>query len=574
MDGYIHRLELDLKMNLGADELDTRAQADNCYDSYIGPVIDEVITRYSQKYVLDIDSIVIDLGNIAKEDIPFALRSKLEDELDRFITSSMAQEMYPANDIKPESRVTDTVAIFIETIETEDKDIPITNPRPRPRPIPIPIPIHNHGNASTNKGLSHSETTVYKSKASLENPEFLSSIAEQTDSSLDINKKSISPDNPYSPKETIKARGEDVSTKPLSGVFPVSQPFRYSNGSYIDFGNPVDVLLNYVINGTIPWSVPEEDFHPEELAQHYLDALLSNELSMASILQNEEKLVRFLDLLNPEDFNSFLSLIPSFKERGLLRWQTIQAFQPNRPSGKKEAARAVTRKAAMAVEDTNTGDEVTSVEDNYEGINNVVETLSGLYETLSQGLIPDCIQISLSDESAPIVQDRLNTSSSGLVLFHPFLVAFFQRLGLVGEDRQFKDRQARIDAVHILHHIANPNSKHRSHMLHLEKVLCGLHPDSFVPRKWKVGDKMEDEIKALLDSVCEYWRPLNRTSAEGFRNSFIWREGLLGLEDDIWVLHVEQTAIDILLRELPWEISTILLPWSKRILLVDWQANY
>ena len=52
---------------------------------------------------------------------------------------------------------------------------------------------------------------------------------------------------------------------------------------------------------------------------------------------------------------------------------------------------------------------------------------------------------------------------------------------------------------------------------------------------------------------------------------FLQRSGKLFSKDDKLYLQVEQSAIDILLDHLPWNLSVIKLPWMPDILRVEWR---
>ena len=63
--------------------------------------------------------------------------------------------------------------------------------------------------------------------------------------------------------------------------------------------------------------------------------------------------------------------------------------------------------------------------------------------------------------------------------------------------------------------------------------------------------------------MIEQWRILKKTSVDGFRESFLQREGRLSLQENGWSLKVARASYDVLLDQLPWGISVVLLPWMK-----------
>ena len=55
--------------------------------------------------------------------------------------------------------------------------------------------------------------------------------------------------------------------------------------------------------------------------------------------------------------------------------------------------------------------------------------------------------------------------------------------------------------------------------------------------------------------------------------NFIWRYGIICFEDPYWLLRIESSAMDILLDDLPWEISTLVFPWNEEAIWVEWQRD-
>ena len=175
-------------------------------------------------------------------------------------------------------------------------------------------------------------------------------------------------------------------------------------------------------------------------------------------------------------------------------------------------------------------------------------------------------------ESLSEAEPRYFIKDAGLTLLHPFIVPFLQRVGLVKKGG-FVSPEAQVEAVHLLRELAYPGHPHYNHNLLMEKVLCGLSPFFTIPEDWEPTDKMKEESEALLKAVCEHWKPLSKSSANALRMSFLQREGSLELSEGTWIIRVAGSAIDILLDELPWELSFIILPWNEKPILVEWQQE-
>lgn len=176
----------------------------------------------------------------------------------------------------------------------------------------------------------------------------------------------------------------------------------------------------------------------------------------------------------------------------------------------------------------------------------------------------------------PLLAEDLHfySNTAGLVLVHPFLSMLFSNLHLLNEDGAFKDISAAVHAVHILNYISGNKKENQSHMLVVEKLLCGLPPTFPILQYKEISQEEKDEICEMLGAVCQNWKSLSSTSIEGLQQSFLCRFGTVDFNDDYWTIHVESSAIDILMDDLPWGISTIVLPWCEDVIWVDWQTDY
>jgi hypothetical protein len=168
----------------------------------------------------------------------------------------------------------------------------------------------------------------------------------------------------------------------------------------------------------------------------------------------------------------------------------------------------------------------------------------------------------------------LPVSGAGVVLLAPFLVRLFEArgIGLAATARIATADLPR--ACALLHYATAGRQDGYEFELGLIKVMLGLSPETPVPFSGGLlepGDA--DEVDGLLASVIGHWQVLKNTSVEGLRSSFLQRPGLLTERADAWRLQVESAAIDLLLAQLPWSISVILLPWCKKPIQTEWAAR-
>ena len=169
-------------------------------------------------------------------------------------------------------------------------------------------------------------------------------------------------------------------------------------------------------------------------------------------------------------------------------------------------------------------------------------------------------------------EERIPVSDAGLVLVHPFFRLLLEHTGLV-KDGDFVSPPARVRAVHLLRDLVGSPEPHASHTLILEKILCGLPPAYVVPQEWEPSPEEKEETEALLKAVCGYWKPLKGSSIDALRGGFVDRSGTVEPFGDSWIVKVEGRTIDILLDDLPWELSLIHLPWLKDPVAVEWQQE-
>ncbi len=161
-------------------------------------------------------------------------------------------------------------------------------------------------------------------------------------------------------------------------------------------------------------------------------------------------------------------------------------------------------------------------------------------------------------------------SNAGLVLLWPYVARFFRKLELV-VDQDFINESARVKAVHLLQYLVTGSEETYEHLMVLNKVLCGYSLDHPLPMEVEFADSEKEEARQVLQSAIDHWEALKDTSAEGFRDAFLNRNGRLRYEEKEWSLHVETESYDILLDRLPWGNSVVKLPWMHDPLYVEWR---
>ena len=213
-----------------------------------------------------------------------------------------------------------------------------------------------------------------------------------------------------------------------------------------------------------------------------------------------------------------------------------------------------------------------STTDNTEHMIKDVDTGQGSFvsEQKEQGLQEKIISDIINQ---PVFDKHILVYNAGLVLYQPFLISFFDRLGLLENRKIFHSIHHQIRAVHLLQELAAPDSKHYEHLLLFNKILCGINILFPIGEKFTPTHTEKAETERLTKSLIANWDTIRNTSISGFRNSFVNRHGLLEQSQSDYILHVETKGMDILLDDIPWNIRLISFPWNNFIIHVDWKLQ-
>ena len=168
-----------------------------------------------------------------------------------------------------------------------------------------------------------------------------------------------------------------------------------------------------------------------------------------------------------------------------------------------------------------------------------------------------------------LAQDGIYIQNAGLVLLWPFLKHYFTQLKLVENDAFLSDEKKE-RAVLLLQYISSGTSEFPEQQLALNKLLCGLPLHHPVANKLHLTKMEIHESDKLIKAAIEKWKGIGKVSIQGFRNSFLEREGRLKISDSSWVLTINRKAWDLLIDRLPWSISMVKYKWMDRMIQVEW----
>lgn len=178
------------------------------------------------------------------------------------------------------------------------------------------------------------------------------------------------------------------------------------------------------------------------------------------------------------------------------------------------------------------------------------------------------------DEEGKTIHEDLSPNeglyilNAGLIMLHPFLKTFFEHCNLVHpETQQLTDPEL---CAHLLHYIATGEANAPEYEMVFEKFLCNIPMNQSINRHIKLSRKHKTQVKNLIESVQQNWKPMKKSSVALLQNEFFQRSGKLVITDQDYTLTVERKTQDILLDKLAWGLSLVKLPWKENFMFVNW----
>lgn len=159
--------------------------------------------------------------------------------------------------------------------------------------------------------------------------------------------------------------------------------------------------------------------------------------------------------------------------------------------------------------------------------------------------------------------------NAGLILVWPFLTRFFEQLALV-RNGEFVDDESNNRAVYLVHYLASFDTDYSESEMLLNKLLVGLPFDALVLPITPLTNEETEMAKSLMNGLIQNWPQVHNTSPVGIQDTFMQREGILRRDEVNNTLIVEKKGVDVLLESIPWNISSISLPWMSKPMHVIW----
>ena len=178
------------------------------------------------------------------------------------------------------------------------------------------------------------------------------------------------------------------------------------------------------------------------------------------------------------------------------------------------------------------------------------------------------IDTTTSIEETETDKDGILIQNAGLILLHPFLKMFFEKMDFLTEKNI---KPEKIDeAILLLHYLATGKEQPYEYELIFEKFLCNVPLHHPINRHILLTKEQKMACEILLEAVLGHWTALKSNSTAILQNEFLQREGKLTVSAEKQQLYIQRKTQDILLDKLPWNVYLIKIPWKEKILFVDW----
>jgi len=166
-------------------------------------------------------------------------------------------------------------------------------------------------------------------------------------------------------------------------------------------------------------------------------------------------------------------------------------------------------------------------------------------------------------------QEGAAIQNAGLILLHPFFPTYFSRLDLLSKGK-FVDETARHRAVRLLQLLVDGGTDHGEHTLLLNKVMCNLPWEVPLMPDIVITAAEKELALQLLGAAIQQWPKMHNASVEGFRASFLKREGIIWQTEEAWFQRVQQRSYDIILQTLPWSYGMTRFSWLPKPIYTEW----
>jgi len=174
------------------------------------------------------------------------------------------------------------------------------------------------------------------------------------------------------------------------------------------------------------------------------------------------------------------------------------------------------------------------------------------------------------EEKKMEMEQEIYISNAGLVILNGYLNYFFQQCGFLG-DTGFESPESAQRAALLLQYVFNPEGEYLEEQMVLNKLLCGLPLHEVLPMPFEPTEQEKEVCSQMIQAIISHWTIISNSSAEGFRESWLQREGKLTKKGKHWELVVEKRAFDVLLDYKPFTLSPVGFSWMDKPIKVQWR---
>ena len=167
-------------------------------------------------------------------------------------------------------------------------------------------------------------------------------------------------------------------------------------------------------------------------------------------------------------------------------------------------------------------------------------------------------------------ESRIKAPNAGLLFLHPFIENFFFYAGILINNEQVIPSKNLSSAAVLLHYLATGREEVNEFELGFIKILLGLNPyQPLFIEEGLLTQNQKKESEIILKSVIGHLSLLKGTSINVLRNSLIQRYAFLSLNENGWKVKIESNSQEVQLCSIPWNFSTIKLPWMKMAIHIE-----
>ena len=555
-ENLIHSVVFDLELPASVHKDDAMAEAESCFDELALPVIDEVITHFGSMYDIDMEQISIDLGMVSKEDLPKVLSEKLEDELVKHLHFGLMEgyakraenasiEGNQTNEFENSSR-------FDELSESVRFSYLFTGVSPWEYEVSDTQLVETLWTDVLEILKDESRSVAFISRFSDEALALYRFLNLFDTERIMLFLKTI-----FLSHAKRKAQILQIIFKRVESDKP--RIVENVEGHILSF---IDTLSRRELFALVFAVFRDENVKGDEWQEIYVESSYEFNRELSAGSQHGS----YQESQSTKEMPEVISLKPmseQFSENETIARKLASEVQLSETTEtevqKKSSETLLPEMAAYITEDSDKARNDSKIQLKEKILSEFTDEIALLKK--------QAIEIPVHAAQSCYVDD------AGLIILHPFLMALFDRIGLLDEDRKFVGLEAQEKAVHLLRWLAGFDKPHLDYQLALEKILCGLPLTYPIASEFELSEEEIVEGRQVLASVCKYWKPLNGTSIEGLQQSFMRRNAKVIFEDNAWIVRVEGQTIDVLLDDLPWEISLLLFPWKEEMIMVEWQRE-